>query len=96
MAQGRLEWGGFYTIALKEPEPLEAGERFAIILEVETPSAVHPLVVEYQADEITAEVDVTDGEGYISYNGQLWESLEDRYQCNLCLKGYTRVRKDRL
>jgi hypothetical protein len=52
--------------------------------------------VEYQADEITAEVDVTDGEGYISYNGQLWESLEDRYQCNLCLKGYTRVRKDRL
>ncbi len=96
VAQGRLEWGGFYTIALKEPEPLEAGERFAIILEVETPSAVHPLVVEYQADEITAEVDVTDGEGYISYNGQLWESLEDRYQCNLCLKGYTRVRKDRL
>lgn len=96
VAEGSLEWAGFYTIGLDEPEALEAGERFAIILEVETMSAVHPLAVEYQADELTEAADVTDGEGYISYDGQLWERLEDRYQCNLCLKGYTRVRKDGL
>lgn len=90
IAQGIMEYGGFYTVTLKEPQRLEAGERFAIILEAETPEAVHPLAVEYRADEMTAEADVTDGEGYISYDGQSWERLEERYQCNLCLKGYTR------
>ena len=60
-----------------------------MILEIETPGAVHPLSVEYQADEATKQADVTDGQGYISPDGIKWEPMEKRYECNLCLKAYT-------
>lgn len=89
VAQGTVPYGGFYTIPVEFPERLRAGERFAVILEAKTPGAVHPIAVEYQADDVTKEADVTDGEGYISMNGKEWESVENSYQCNLCLKGYT-------
>lgn len=92
VAEGRVEYMGFYTIPLKKPIQLEAGERFAVILEIDSPTAVHPLAVEYQVDDATAEADIGDGEGYISYDGKTWASLEEQYQCNLCLKGYTTIR----
>ena len=69
---------------------LKKGQRFAVILHITTPGAVHPMAVEYQADDVAKTVDVTDGEGYISPNGKNWESAEQQYQCNLCLKAYTR------
>lgn len=83
---------GFYTIPFEKPIQLEAGERFALILEIDSPTAVHPLAVEYQVDDATAEADIGDGEGYISFDGKTWASLEEQYQCNLCLKGYTTIR----
>lgn len=89
VAQGTIRYRGFYTVPFRMAEELEAGERFAVILEVETPEAVHPLAVEYRADEATAKADVTDGEGYISPDGITWEPMEERYECNLCLKAYT-------
>ena len=44
---------------------------------------------EYPADDVTMDVDLTDGEGYISLYGSTWDSLEENYQCNFCLKAYT-------
>lgn len=90
VAQGTIAYSGFYTIPLTVPVKLEQGERFAVILEVETLKEVHPLAVEYQADHATADVDVNDGKGYISPDGVRWEPMESRYQCNLCLKAYTK------
>lgn len=89
VARGTVKYSGFYTIPFDRPERLEAGERFALILETRTPGAVHPIAVEYRADYATYMADVSDGEGYISLNGSKWEPMEERYQCNLCLKGYT-------
>lgn len=88
VASGTVRYSGFYTIPLRSPEWLEKGERFALVLKVSTPKAVHPIAVEYRADDATAAADVTDGESYISLDGIRWEPLEERYQCNLCLKGY--------
>jgi len=89
IARGTVEYSGFYTIPFEEPERLEPGERFALVLEVRTPGVVHPVAVEYQADDATSSADATDGESYISLDGSKWEPMEERYQCNLCLKGYT-------
>ncbi len=90
VAKGRLKDSGYYTISWEEPVALKKGQRFAVILHITTPGAVHPMAVEYQADDVAKTVDVTDGEGYISPNGKNWESAEQQYQCNLCLKAYTR------
>ncbi len=89
VAEGSVEYSGFYTIPLKKPVKLEEGERFAVVLEIHSPGAIHPLAVEYQADDATADAYIGDGEGYISFDGKTWASLEEQYQCNLCLKGYT-------
>lgn len=93
MASGRVRYSGYYTIKWERAVDLEPGESFAVILHIKTPEAVHPLAIEYLADDATSTVDLTDGEGYISAKGAVWERAEDAYQCNLCLKAYTKIRR---
>lgn len=94
VAEGTLRYSGYYTISWKNPIEVKAGERFAVILHVTTPGAVHPLAIEYRADDATQAVCLTDGEGYISARGVAWESSEQTYGCNLCLKAYTRKKTE--
>ncbi len=90
VASGVLANPGFYTINFEKECQVEQGEKFAVVLQVTTPGSVHPLAIEYAADEMTAGVDLSDGQGYISSGGKKWESAEDKQDCNLCLKVYTR------
>ena len=46
--------------------------------------------IEYVSGTSTNTVDISDGEGYISLHGGLWERVEDTQECNVCLKAYTR------
>lgn len=89
VAEGEVHNSGFYTVKLDQPVGLESGERFAVMVRLKTPESVHPLAIEYQADASLGPVDLSDGEGYISVDGTVWESAEKAYQCNLCLKAYT-------
>jgi len=34
---------------------------------------------------------VSDGEGYISPNGNNWVQTEEEYGCNICLKVYSKA-----
>ena len=88
VAQGKLDNAGYYTIQFDKEIKVEPGEKFAIVIFVNTPDAVHPLAIEYAADATTAKVDLSDGEGYISPDGRTWESAEDTQACNLCIKAY--------
>ena len=85
---GKFINAGYYTVRLKEPVPLEKGEQFAIVVKISTPNAGRPIAIEYAADKATESVDLSDGEGYISLYGNMWESAEEK-NCNICLKAYT-------
>ena len=89
MASGNLKLAGYYTVELEESIPLDAGERFAVIVYITTPGSVHPIAIEYMVDESTETVDLSDGEGYISANGSQWTSAESTQQSNICLKAFT-------
>ena len=89
VASGHLDYSGYYTIPLKKAEKLAEGERFGIMVRLTTPGAVHPIAVEYDAGDGKCRINLADGEGYLSKDGEKWEHLETRYQCNLCLKAYT-------
>lgn len=93
IAKGTLKNAGYYTIPSEKEIVLEPGERYAVVVYVNTPESVHPMAVEYAADEATAKVDLTDGEGYISVNGKHWNDVEDTSACNLCIKAYTKDRQ---
>ncbi len=88
VAEGTLENAGYYTIPLDIPQVAAKGQKFAFVIEVDTPDSVHPIAVEFAADKATAGVDLTDGEGYISYYGNLWSGVEEEQNCNVCLKVY--------
>lgn len=88
VAEGTLENAGYYTIPLERPQVAARGQKFAFVVEIDTPNSIHPIAVEFAADETTETVDLSDGEGYISYYGNLWSSVEDEQDCNVCLKVY--------
>lgn len=89
LARGKLSHAGFYTIPFEEKILLDDGEKFAIIIKIMTPGTVHPVAIEYDSGDGIAEVDLTDGEGYLSYDGERWEHVEETQGCNVCLKVYT-------
>ena len=89
VAEGRLRYAGFYTIPLDQKIVLDDGEKFAIIVKITTPGTVHPVAIEYDAGDGMAEIDLSDGEGYLSFDGDKWEHVEETQKCNVCLKAYT-------
>ena len=90
VASGEVANAGYYTVLLDKTMTLEAGERFAVIVEITTPGAIHPVAIEYSSPDKGLTVDLSDGEGYISYRGSSWERVETEQNCNVCLKAYTR------
>lgn len=91
VVKGTIANSGFYTIPLPEAVSLKAGERFAVMVRLTTPGAIHPIAVEYDTGDGKCRIDLTDGEGYISLDGSQWEHVEESQSCNICLKAYTRT-----
>ena len=92
VASGKFDNAGFYTVTFDKKIAVNKGEKFAIVLMVKTSDSVHPMAIEYKADETTRNVDLSDGEGYISTNGKSWENVEETQSANLCIKAYAKER----
>ncbi len=92
VASGKFDNAGFYTVTFDNKIAVDKGERFAIMLMLKTLDSVHPMAIEYKADETTRNVDLSDGEGYISTNGKSWENVEETQSANLCIKAYAKER----
>ena len=93
LASGTLPDMGFYTVNLAKSQELEAGELFVVAVKICTPGTTQPVAVEYAGSGRTGNVDISDGEGYISFDGGTWERTEDEESkgCNVCLKAYSRI-----
>ena len=92
VVSGKLSNAGYYTIPFDKQIALDAGERYAVVLFISTPDAVHPLAIEYEADDATADVVLDDGEGYVSANGFEWENVKNVENCNICIKAFSNDR----
>lgn len=88
LASGRLGEAGFYTIPFEAPVEVKAGSRFAVALWIRSPGTEQPVAIEYNGGGRWGNVDITDGEGYISPDGTQWMRAEEREACNVCLKAY--------
>lgn len=85
---------GYYTVMMPAGFELEPAEQFAAVVHIHTEDTTRPVAIEYAAGELSSTADITDGEGYISYDGKNWTSAEEEYQCNVCLKVYTEEYND--
>ena len=79
MAEGSLKNAGYYTVDFDEPVDLESGERYAIVLYINTPGSTHPMAIEYNS-----------GEAYMStVNGVAYINVKEKQDCNLCIKAFS-------
>lgn len=86
--KGTFDYGGYYTIDIDIP--IEINGQFAVVVKITTPGSEFPVASEFQKElEWIGEVDITDGEGYMSYDGITWNDTEDELSANVCLKVYT-------
>ena len=92
VASGTLSNAGYYTIDFNEAIPVEAGERYAVMLHIITPNSARPMAIEYAADRATQRVVLDDGESYISANGVNWKNANEVEECNLCIKAFSNER----
>ena len=91
VASGEVANAGYYTVLLDKTVTLEAGERFAVIVEITTPGAIHPVAIEYSSPDKGLTVDLRRRwKAISSYRGSSWERVETEQNCNVCLKAYTR------
>ncbi len=88
IGQGETRYAGYYTVDLNKEINLEKGQKYAIIMSVETPGSERPIAIECDGGERTQNLDLTDGEGYISLYGEVWYSAEES-DANVCLKAFT-------
>ncbi|MCI8634380.1 MAG: cell surface protein [Eubacterium sp.] len=91
ITEGCVKNIGYYTVDVPSEKELllESGERYAVMLYLDTPEAIHPMAIEYASGEGTKDVILKDGEGYISVTGENWQCVEETFSCNLCIKVYT-------
>lgn len=87
LTSGHIEEAGYYTV--KIPGSISVSGDFAVVVKMITKDSVHPVAIEYHGENHEFKADLSDGEGYISYNGKYWQRVEDNYDCNLCLKAFT-------
>ena len=91
--EGTVEDAGYYTIDFKNPVSVDKGERYAVVVYVYTPGATHPLAIEYDSgDKFLDNIDLEDGEGYISFAGNQFINVKEKQDCNICIKAFTNNR----
>ena len=87
---GSFSNAGYYTVKLDKPVLLSDGDRYAVIVYVRTPGSERPVAVEYTSKDGAVIANLSGNEGYISMKGTSWQSAQDKYKCNICLKAYTK------
>ncbi len=88
LKSGRIDYEGYYTVDLNEK--VEVNGDFAVVVKLMTPDVDYPVAAEFVPSETwLKEVDISDGRGFMSMNGDVWDSTEEKLKSNICLKAFT-------
>ncbi len=88
MKRGSKDYGGYYTEDFEVSIPVNG--RYAVIVKMTTPNSEYPVAAEFKKENAwISSIDLSDGEGYMSYDGAKWEDVEERLNANVSLKAFT-------
>lgn len=88
-AAGTLGVGGYRTVRLTEPVPVEAGQEFVVAVRLTTPGDERPIPVEHPSSLVAPRA--ARGQSYVSRDGAQWTDLTRRDgfgRSNVCLKAF--------
>ena len=86
---------GFATVRLLTPVALPVvGEKFAVVLRLESPGTDYPMSVECSSEGL-CECTANAGESFMSKDGEKWKDFQKYVRGgNFCIKAYTRFGSD--
>ncbi|MDF2821723.1 MAG: uncharacterized protein K0R15_2164 [Clostridiales bacterium] len=90
VAKGSFKNAGFYTIDFDQELSIDSKTKYAVVVKVTTLNPSYQIPIEYISGDQTKNVDLSDGEGYRSYDGKTWDRTESKLNANICLKAYTK------
>lgn len=88
LKSGRIDTAGFHTVKPGKEIRLKKGERFAVLVHLNTEGVSFPVAVE-KAEE--GEWLAPPYRGYLGIDGSDFRSSEESGSCRVCLKAYTRI-----
>jgi len=88
VTRGSLNYKGYYTIDFDKPMVVEGD--YSVVVKIRTPGSLLPVAAEYGKEKAwLKDLDLSDGRGYMSYDGEQWEDTEEVIKGNMCLKAFT-------
>ena len=86
---GRLGVPGYRTLVLDQPVAVSRGEKFAVIVKLETAQYSTPIAIEAPLQDYSDRATANAGESYISHTGTAWTDLTKSYpDSSVCLKAF--------
>jgi hypothetical protein len=81
---------GYHTVALDKLVPLKSGEKFSVVVWMQTPGYEYPVAVEYPYKGFSSKATAHTGESYVSTDGSSWTDITTTLSnTNVCLKAFT-------
>ncbi len=87
--QGSLSVGGYRTVRLTNPVPVEAGKRFVVAVRLTTPGSTSQIALEHPSK--LSSPTARPGQSFISNDASAWTDLTTRSgmsRSNVCLKAF--------
>jgi len=87
---GVFSHAGYLTVPLPSPVDLNTGEKFSVVLRLNTPDYAYPAAVETAVAGFSSQATASPGESYYSNGGTSWRDLTaDDPTGNFCIKAFT-------
>ena len=87
---GIIKTEGYKTIQLDKIVHLLKGQKFSIVVELNSPNDLYPITIEYPLAGYSSKATANPGESYVSFDGKSWEDLTSILpNANVCLKAFT-------
>ena len=87
---GTISNAGYHTVGLNSDVPLNAGQKFSVVVKLTTPGYNFPVAIEYPYSGYSGKAKANAGESYISEDGQSWTDITTEYRnTNICIKAFT-------
>lgn len=83
---GNFKNTGYYTVKLNNAYSLKKGQEFCVTVKIKGKTGNTRIPIEQKHKSM--KVDLSDGKGFLSADGEYWESAK-KEKCNICLKAYT-------
>ena len=87
---GTIGIPGYHTVGLPTPVAVNAGQKFSIVVKLQTPNYNYPVTIERPVSGYSSQATAGAGQSYISSTGTSWTDLTAAISnANTCLKAYT-------